>query len=384
MGYQRICAKIDLNAVEKNVAGVRARIPGSTKIMAVIKADAYGHGAVFLSEFLKNQVDWFGVATADEALELRNHGCEKPILILGYVHPEEYPMLVGKNITTTIFRYADAKSLSDVALLQEKKAEVHIKIDTGMGRIGYPVSRETAEEIQKISHLPGLCITGIFSHFYGADAKDKTAVLAQRDRFDRMINMLDKIGVDIPLKHLNNSAGTMELDKHYDMVRMGIMLYGIYPSDEMDLSYPLYPAMELISHISHVKTIQAGEGVSYGHIYVASHTERLATIPVGYADGYPRSLSNKGYVLIRGKRCPIRGRVCMDQMMVDVSDIENVQVGESVVLMGCDGEEQLTAAQVGDTAGSFSYEFVSGIGMRVPRVYYYNGKEVKLINRLQN
>ncbi len=384
MGYQRICAKINLNAIEKNVAGVRARIPGDTKIMAVIKADAYGHGAAVLTGFLENQVDWFGVATADEAAELRNHGCEMPILILGYVHPEEYPMLVEKNITTAIFRYADAKVLSDEALLQGKIAEIHIKIDTGMGRIGYPVSRETAEEIREISQLPGLRITGIFSHFYLADARDKTAALVQRERFDQMIQMLEELGVEIPLKHLNNSAGTMELDKYYDMVRMGIMLYGIYPSDEMDLSYPLYPAMELISHISHVKTIRAGDGVSYGHIYVADHTERIATIPVGYADGYPRSLSNKGYVLIRGKRCPIRGRVCMDQMMVDVSGLEDVQVGEQVVLMGRDGEEQLTAAQVGDAAGSFSYEFISGIGIRVPRVYYYNEKKIKIVNWLQN
>lgn len=384
MGYQRICARIDLNAVEKNVAGVRARIPSDTKIMAVVKADAYGHGAAVLAEFLKNQVDWFGVATADEAAELRSHGCKKPILILGYVHPEEYPLLVEKNITAAIFRYADAKMLSDAALLQGKNAEVHIKIDTGMGRIGYPVSRETAEEIREISRLPGLHITGMFSHFYLADAKDKTAALVQRDRFDQMIQMLGELGVEIPLKHLNNSAGTMELDKYYDMVRMGIMLYGIYPSDEMDPAYPLYPAMELISHISHVKTIRAGEGVSYGHIYVADYPERIATIPVGYADGYPRSLSNKGSVLIRGKHCPIRGRICMDQMMVDVSELKNVQVGEQVVLMGCDGKEQLTAAQVGDTAGSFSYEFVSGIGMRVPRVYYYDGKEIKIVNRLQN
>ncbi len=383
MGYQRICAKIDLNAIEKNVAGVRARIPGNTKIMAVIKADAYGHGAAVLSGFLENQVDWFGVATADEAAELRSYGCKLPILILGYVHPEEYPMLVEKNITAAIFRYTDAKVLSDEALLQGKTAEIHIKIDTGMGRIGYPVSRESAEEIREISRLPGLHITGIFSHFYLADARNKTAALSQRERFDQMIQMLEALSVKIPLRHLNNSAGIMELDKYYDMVRMGIMLYGIYPSDEMNPAYHLYPAMELISHISHVKTIRAGDGVSYGHIYVADHTQRIATIPVGYADGYPRSLSDKGYVLICGKRCPIRGRICMDQMMVDVSDLADVQVGEKVVLMGRDGEEQITAAQVGDAAGSFSYEFVSGIGMRVPRVYYYNGKVVEIVNRLQ-
>lgn len=190
----------------------------------------------------------------------------------------------------------------------------------------------------------------MFSHFYAADVKDKTDALAQREKFDHMIEMLEKAGVNIPIKHLNNSAGIMELDKHYDMVRMGIMLYGIYPSDEMDPSYPLFPAMELISHISHVKTVAAGEGISYGHIYVADHAVRVATVPVGYADGYPRSLSGKGYVLIRGKRCPILGRICMDQMMVDVSALEDARVGEQVVLMGQDGEESITAAQVGDTA----------------------------------
>ena len=382
MGYQRIFAKINLNAIEKNVAGVRDRIPADTKIMAVIKADAYGHGAVTLAQFLEHQVDWFGVATADEALELRGHGCDKPILILGYVHPEEYQALVEKNITAAIFRYADAEKLSNAALQQGKTAEIHIAVDTGMCRIGYPVNTETAEEIQKIAQLPGLRITGMFSHFYAADIKDKTDALAQREKFDHMIELLEKAGMNIPIKHLNNSAGIMELDKHYDMVRMGIMLYGIYPSDEMDPSYPLFPAMELISHISHVKIVAAGEGISYGHIYVADHAVRVATVPVGYADGYPRSLSGKGYVLIRGKRCPILGRLCMDQMMVDVSALDDVSVGERVVLMGQDGEEFITAAQVGDTAGSFSYEFVSGIGPRVSRVCYYNGKPVKVVNRL--
>ena len=215
-----------------------------------------------------------------------------------------------------------------------------------MCRIGYPVTQEAAKEIQKISLLPGVRITGMFSHFYSADAKDKTQALVQREKFDRMIEMLDSLGVEIPIKHLNNSAGTMELDKYYDMVRMGIMLYGIYPSDEMDLSYPLYPAMELVSHISHIKTIEAGDGVSYGHIYVADQPVRLATVPVGYADGYPRSLSNKGYVLVGGKRCPILGRVCMDQMMVDVSELDAVSVGDPVILLGCDGGQCITAAQL--------------------------------------
>ncbi len=382
MGYQRIYAKIDLGAIEKNVAGVRSRIPAETKIMAVIKADGYGHGAVTLARFLERQVDWFGVATADEAVELRNHGCKKPVLILGYVHPEEYPELVEKDITATIFRYADAEKLSSAAAKQGKTAEIHIAIDTGMCRIGYPANAETVEEIQKIACLPGLHITGMFSHFYAADVRDKTSARAQREKFDHMIEMLEAAGVEIPIKHLDNSAGIMEMHRYYDMVRMGIMLYGIYPSEEMDPSYPLYPAMELISHISHVKTVAAGEGISYGHMYVADHAVRVATVPVGYADGYPRSLSGKGYVLIHGSRCPILGRICMDQMMVDVSALERVNVGDQVVLLGRDGEESITAAQAGDAAGSFSYEFVSGIGLRVPRVYYYDGKPVQVVNRL--
>ena len=382
MGYQRIYAKIDLGAIEKNVAGVRSRIPAETKIMAVIKADGYGHGAVTLARFLERQVDWFGVATADEAVELRNHGCKKPVLILGYVHPEEYPELVEKDITATIFRYADAEKLSSAAAKQGKTAEIHIAIDTGMCRIGYPANAETVEEIQKIVRLPGLHITGMFSHFYAADVRDKTSARAQREKFDHMIEMLEAAGVEIPIKHLDNSAGIMEMHRYYDMVRMGIMLYGIYPSEEMDPSYPLYPAMEFISHISHVKTVAAGEGISYGHMYVADHAVRVATVPVGYADGYPRSLSGKGYVLIHGSRCPILGRICMDQMMVDVSALERVNVGDQVVLLGRDGEESITAAQAGDAAGSFSYEFVSGIGLRVPRVYYYDGKPVQVVNRL--
>ena len=383
MGYQRLCAKIDLDAIAKNVAGVRQKIDAGTKIMAVIKADAYGHGAVPISAFLEEQVDWFAVATADEAVELRESGCKKPILILGYVHPEEYAEMIRREIALTVFRYADAKEISAIAEKQGKTAELHIKIDTGMHRIGYPVTEEAADEILQISRLPGIRIGGMFSHFYQADAKDKSMALAQKALFDRMTELLRARCVEIPLRHLSNSAGIMETDCCYDMVRMGIMLYGIYPSHEMDRSYPLYPAMELISHVSHVKSLAAGEGVSYGYTYVTKAPILLATVPVGYADGYPRSLSGVGHVLIRGTRCPIVGRICMDQMMVDVTGLGEVSVGEKVTLLGRDGCEEITADALGDAAHSFSYEFVSGIGVRVTRTYIKEGNTVFSVNRLQ-
>ena len=383
MGYQRLCARIDLDAIAKNVAGVRERIDAGTKIMAVVKADAYGHGAVPISAFLEDLVDWFAVATAEEAVELRDGGCKKPILILGYVHPEEYAELLRRGIAMTVFCYADAERISAIAKKQEQTAEIHIKIDTGMHRIGYPVTEEAADEIARIFRLPSIRIGGMFSHFYQADAEDKRAALAQRVQFDQMTEWLCARGVEVPLRHLSNSAGIMELDCPYDMVRMGIMLYGIYPSHEMNRTYPLYPAMELFSHVSCVKSIDAGEGVSYGHTYIAKAPMLLATIPVGYADGYPRCLSGVGHVLIRGVRCPIVGRICMDQMMVDVTQLGEVSVGEKVTLLGKDGDEIITADDLGDMAHSFSYEFVTGVGVRVTRVYYKEGRPIFLRNRLR-
>ncbi len=383
MEYQRLYAKIDLEAVKKNVEGVRRRIPDNTKIMAVIKANAYGHGAVEFSHYLEDKADWFGVATTDEAIELRRGGTAKPILILGGTNPAEFPDLIRENITVTVFDSATAEKLSREACKQGRVGKIHIKVDTGMSRVGFQVTEKSAEEVEHISRMPNIEIDGMFTHFAKADSSDKSYALKQREKYDLFVEMCRKRGVNIPLCHVNNSAATMELDRHYDMVRMGIMLYGLYPSEEMNRSYPLYPAMELVTHIAHIKTLEKGRGISYGHTFVTERETRVATLPCGYADGYPRSLSNKGHVLVAGKRCPILGRVCMDQMMVDVSEVPNASVGDEVVLVGRMGDWSISVEELADNAYSFNYEFVCGIGRRVPRVYFEGERYIKTVSYIR-
>lgn len=382
MSHKRFYAGIDLEAIEKNVAGVRQRIPQETMIMAVIKADAYGHGAVEIADFLADKVNWFGVATVEEAVELRKNGCKLPILILGTFMPEDMDVIVGNGITGAITDMERAVALNQAAADAGKIVDVHIKIDTGMSRIGFAPTEDSVKTVLEISKLENINISGIFSHFAKADEVDKTDAKHQLSMFSDFIAELESSGLVIPIKHLANSAGIMEMDCTFNMVRMGIMLYGLYPSAEMKRDYELHPAMKLISHISYVKEIDKGTGISYGHTFTADKHMRIATVPVGYADGYPRCLSNKGNVLINGKRCPIVGRICMDQFMVDVSDISNVSVGDEVVLVGKSGEELISIEDVADNAHSFNYEFVCGISRRVPRVYFYGGKEIKTVSYL--
>ena len=327
MNFERICAKVNLNAIAKNVESVRNVIPADTMIMAIVKADAYGHGSVTLSQYLDDKVDWFGVSNAYEGIELRNNGTNKPILILGATMPAEIESIVEYALTPAIFDYERAKLLSDVAIEKNTIVNVHIKVDTGMSRIGFQCTDSSIDEICKISVLPGIHIEGIFSHFAKADEADKTSALVQMEKFDLFVEKLVSRGIAPPIKHISNSAGIMELNARYNMVRMGIMLYGLYPSDEVNTDFKLYPAMELKSHVTHVKETDAGTGVSYGHTYVTNKKTKIATIPVGYADGYPRCLSNKGFVLINSKKCPIIGRICMDQMMIDVTDMD-VSIGD--------------------------------------------------------
>ncbi len=383
MNYGRFYAKIELNNIGKNVSGVRNKISDGTMIMAVIKADAYGHGAVEVSSYLEDKVDWFGVATVDEAVELRMHGTKKPILILGATMPEDYHDVVKYDITPAVFDFERAKCLSCEAVKQNKTANIHIKIDTGMSRIGFAVNESSADTVLEISRLPNIMIEGIFSHFAKADEADKTSALMQKECFDSFLDMLKERSIVPKIKHLYNSAGIMELTENYDMVRMGIMLYGYYPSDEMDRSYKLYPAMELISQISYIKKIKKGTGVSYGYTFVAENDMKIATVPVGYADGYPRCLSGNSEVLIKGVRCRIIGRICMDQFMVDVSGVDNVQLGDEVVLVGRSGAECITVEELADKAYSFNYEFICGISRRVPRVYFNNRKFVEKISYLK-
>ena len=381
MNFERIYAKIDLNAIARNVESVRNTVPANTMVMAVVKADAYGHGSVTVSKHLKNMVDWYGVSNVYEAIELRNEGINKPILILGATMPDEMENIVKYTLTPAIFDYERAKILSDIALSNNTDVHIHIKIDTGMSRIGFQCDEDSINEIIKISQLEGIKIEGIFTHFAKADETDKSSALEQMSKFNEFINILSDNGIDPPIKHISNSAGIMELDAKYNMVRMGIMLYGLYPSDEMDKNYKLYPAMELISHITHIKELEEGRGVSYGHTYITNKRTKIATIPVGYADGYPRCLSNKGYVLINGKKCPIIGRICMDQMMIDITGLD-VSVGDDVILFGSDGVNTISVEEVANNAYSFNYELICGISRRVPRAYFIDKQHVETVSYL--
>ncbi len=374
----RACAYIDLNAMLKNMNNMHNKIHTGTKILAVIKADGYGHGSVPIAKELESvgYVYGYAVATIEEGIELRKNGIIKPILVLGYVFPENYKTAIEENIILTVFTREAADELNSTAMEIGKKSRIHISVDTGMGRIGYSVCDESADEIAYISKLPGLCIEGCFTHFAKADEYDKKPTYEQISLFNKMIDMLDERGVAIPIKHCSNSAGIIEIpEANMDMVRAGITLYGLWPSDEVNRELiELNPVMSLISHVAYVKKIKKGQTVSYGGTYTADKDRIIATIPVGYGDGYPRSLSGKGSVLIHGQYAPICGRVCMDQFMVDVTDINNVKVGDCVTLIGTDGKETITVEELSELSGRFNYEFVCDINKRVPRSYKKNKK----------
>lgn len=384
MEYRRVYAKIDLDALDHNVSLIEKKLPEGTKIMPIIKADAYGHGAVEFARFLHDRAAYFGVAALDEAIELRAAGIDTPILILGYTSPELFDDAVKYDITLAIFHSGDAVLLDRAAEAQGKCAKVHIAVDTGMSRIGYQVTDGSADDAARIAALRNIDVEGMFSHFATADEVDKTEAEHQHERFDKFRTMLAERGVKPRLVHLDNSAGIMEMkDSFYDMARAGIILYGLYPSEEVvKESFPLRPVMSLVSHISHVKILPPERGISYGRTYITDHEIRVATIPVGYADGYPRALSGIGRVLICGRSCPILGRVCMDQMMVDVTELPDVSAGETVTLVGRDGDEVITVEELAAPANSFNYEFVCGIGRRVPRAYFRHGEHVKTVSYL--
>lgn len=374
-------AAIDLNAVEYNYINTRNKLPKDVKILCVVKADAYGHGAVEISKMLDDKADFFGVACIEEAVELKKADIKKPVLVLGYVFTGAYDIAVKYDIRIPVFSYESAKALSDEAVRQNKTVPFHFCIDTGMSRIGFQVNEESADICKKITQLPNIEAEGLFSHFATADEENLDKSIAQQNKFDRFVDMLKKRDIEIPIKHLNNSAGIMNFEKHYDMCRMGIILYGLYPSHEVDKSLlSVKPVMSWLSHISHLKTLEAGREISYGGTYVTTKNTVVATIPVGYADGYPRSLSNIGKVIINGKYAPILGRVCMDQFMVDVTDIDDIKIGTKVTLVGKDGDARLTMEEVSEAAGSFNYELPCRISRRVPRTFYKDGKMIEYIN----
>lgn len=375
--YHRSFAKINLSAIRENFVALKNCIPEGTKTMAIVKANAYGHGAVRVAKVLENMADYFAVADIQEALELRENGIKNPILILSYTSSYHYEELIANSIISTIYSLEDARKLSQLAVEMNKKALVHIAVDTGMNRIGLKDTDESADIIKRISGLSNIVIDGVFTHFASADCRDKSFMHIQQKRFADFLEKLESRGVNIPLKHCCNSAAIIDSDCHYDMVRMGIALYGLYPSDEvMSERVALKPAMEVISRIIHIKDVEAGEGIGYGHAYVTPEKRRIATVCIGYADGYSRAFSNNGFVLVDGKRAPVVGRVCMDQIMIDITGIENACVGDQVVIMGEDKGGRITAEELGEMCGSFNYEMICTFMPRVNKVYYENGELV--------
>ena len=378
--YSRVCAEIDMDAIAENFRIMHEAIHPETKMVAVIKTDGYGHGAVPIAQMIQPEdyIWGFAVATMTEAMILRKNQITKPVLILGYTFEEDYEDLIRYEIRPIVFKLDMAKELSEAAVHLKKTLSIHIGLDTGMSRIGYQVSEASADEIAKTAELKNLKIEGVFTHFAKADEADKTHVHGQIAAYQKMLTMLEERGVEIPLKHCSNSAGIIDLPEvNMDAVRAGIILYGLLPSDEVQKErIDLEPVMTLKSKVIHIKTLEKGRTISYGGTYEVTHTERIATIPVGYGDGYPRSLSNKGWVLIHGQKAPICGRICMDQFMVDVTDIPKVRVGDEVTLIGTDGSETLSMNELGELSERFNYEFACDLGKRIPRVFYADGKIV--------
>lgn len=377
--FERVKAVVSLDAIAHNFAEMKKNIAKGTKIVAVIKADGYGHGAEAIARLIEDyDYIWgFAVATPEEALQLRTFGVKKPILILGIVFEEYFTQMIAKEIRLTVCTYEMAQKLSEEAQRQGRDVHIHIGLDTGMSRIGFADRQESVEEIKKISQLPNLKIEGMFTHFARADETDRSPAIDQLNRYLNFAKLLEDAGIQIPMKHCSNSAGIIRVpEANLNAVRAGITIYGIYPSNEVERDIvKLIPAMELKSHISYIKTVEPGAAFSYSGTFTAKKEMKVATIPVGYADGYPRSLSNKGWVLIHGKKAPILGRVCMDQFMVDITKIPDAKAGDEVTLIGKDGKEFISIEKFGDLSGRFSYEFACDISKRVPRVYIKDGKE---------
>ncbi len=370
LNQTRSWLEIDTAALLHNHGQTAALLPPGTDVMAVVKADAYGHGAVQVAALLADRVACFGVASAWEAVELRKSGIENDILILSGSERAWFPLLAEYDIMPSIFDFESARALSDAAV--SRTASCFIAIDTGMTRIGFPDSADGLAAIRRVKALPRLSVRGIFSHFARADETDKTSALDQLTRFRRFTDLLEREGLSCGLRCLCNSAGLMELDgASFDMVREGIVLYGVYPSDEVDRSrMALKPVLSMKTRVSLVKTVPAGVGVSYGHRFTTSRETRIATLCAGYADGVPRLLSNRGSVLLHGRRAPILGRVCMDQMMVDVTDIPEAAAGDIATVIGRDGEAEISAEEVAALAQTIPYEILCGFSrLRLPRIY---------------
>lgn len=378
--YRRVFAEINLDAALHNLEQMEKHIKKDTKIIGVIKADGYGHGAVPIGKELeKLAVVWgYGVATAEEAEILRRNGLNKPILVLGVTFPEKYEVLIEKEIRPTVYSLKQAQDMELFAQKAGRSIQVHIKIDTGLSRLGFQVTEESAEEIAQIVRMPHIIVEGLFTHFAKADAEDKTMAVDQMEKFQAMKQMLAEREIDIPISHCSNSAAIIDMpEANMSLVRAGISLYGMWPSEEVQKeNLDLQPVLSLKSCIVFLKELEQGRTISYGATYETKERQKIATIPVGYGDGYPRSLSNRGYVLIHGQKAPICGRICMDQFMVDVTHVKEAAEGDEVTLVGEDGQEKISMEEIGALSGRFNYEFACDLGKRIPRVYKRDGKVI--------
>lgn len=388
MGYKlnRAWAEINLDNIAHNIREIRRITNKNAEIMGVVKADAYGHGVMEVTRtLLENGVTRLAVSMLDEAIQLRRNGISVPILILGYTDPVRASEIIENDVTQSVYSQELALALSDEAVKQQKKVKIHIKIDTGMSRIGFLPGYSAVKNVAQISKLPNIIIEGLFTHFASADEKDKEYTLMQFERFMSICSELQRIGIHIPIKHCANSAGIIQYPQmHLDTVRPGIIQYGMYPSEEVDKSIiNLKPAMTLKANVILVKEVEKNTSISYGRIFTTQKTSKIATIPIGYADGYTRMLSNKGKVLIHGQYAPVVGRICMDQCMVDVSDLDcEVEVGDEVVLIGSQGDNVITAEDVAQSIGMINYELVCIVGKRIPRAFIKDGMISKILNYL--
>ncbi|MDD2573505.1 MAG: alanine racemase [Firmicutes bacterium] len=380
-GIRPVWLEVNLDNLAHNIRQIKENVRPPASLMGIVKADGYGHGALEVSRVLIEEgVQRLGVAVLDEAIELRQAEIDFPILVLGYTPAELFDKVLEYNITPTLYNYEDALKLSELASKKGDRAKVHLKLDTGMGRIGMLPGEDSIDTVSNIYKLQGIIIEGIFTHFSVADERDKTYTREQYKKFIGFTDALKAKGIDIPLRHAGNSAASIDLpDMHLDMVRPGIILYGLYPSDEVDKGkLSLKPLASLKAAISHVKTVPTGTSVGYGRKYISTSESVIATLPLGYADGYTRLLSGKADVLVHGARVPLAGNICMDQCMIDVTGIDGVKVGDEAVLMGQQGEQSITAEELGGLLGTINYEIVCMIGKRVPRVYIKDGKIQKI------
>ena len=376
----RTWAEIDLDALLHNFMAARHHLPDDVLLAAVIKANAYGHGAVEAAKLLEGKADRFAVAMTDEAVELRKAGIRTPIFLLASTPESNFAAIAAYDIEAAVPSFAYGKALCAYGAAHGKTIPYHVALDTGMGRIGFACNEQSLDEIEALSKLPGGKLLGVFSHYAKADCVDKTYAIEQTRRFTAMTEALEARGVSIPLKHLNNSAGLIEMPEKFDMVREGIILYGLMPSHEVDLSLigGIRGVMALRSHISFLKTVSEPTPVSYGCTYVTQPGTKVATVSAGYADGVSRLLSNRGQVLVKGLRCPILGRVCMDQFMIDVTHVPEAAVGDTVTIFGRDGNDEITADDVADLIGTIGYEVTCLITPRVPRVYIQDGETISV------